>query len=173
MARGGRPYSSDTILILILVHSDINLLPLDQLPVQKVLSFTRPPAPVTAAYLSAVCRAESTQPDETFFSTLQTESVVDLRRCINQCQLGYFGTIHLQETTRDSWEGALEKRAHFPQWVLQPLDESRHKALFRCLTKHTDAISYLDSRLVLRADTVSELLALNNPQGVERWYDVL
>lgn len=171
MARGSQPYSSD--IVLILAHPDINLLPLDQLPVQKVLSFTQPPTLVTAAYLSAICRTEGTQPDKYFFSTLQTGAVVDLRQCINRCQLGFFGITHNQETTRNNWEGALEKRAHFPQWVLQPLDESQHKALFRCLTKHTDAISYLDSRLVLHVDTVSELLAFDDLQDVERWCTIL
>lgn len=154
-----------------LVHPDINLLPLDQLPVQKILSFTQPPIPVAAAYLSAVCRAEGTQLDERFFSALQTRSVVDLRWCINQCQLGgslrYSDTAYLQETTRDNWEGVLEKRTQFPQWALPPQDESHHRALFRCLAKYTDSISYLDSRLVLRVDTVSESPALGNPEVVE------
>ena len=167
MVRGREPCPSD--IIPIPAHPDINLLPMDQLPVQKILSFTQPPTPVAAAYLSAICRAEGTQLDECLSpAELQTGSVVDLRRCINQCQLGKplgpFGTTHLQETTRNNWESVLENRAHFPQWVLQHQDESHHKTLFRCLAKHTDNISYLDSRLVLRVDTVSELLEPDHPQ---------
>ena len=165
MVRSGQLYSSDVVPIL--THPDINLLPLDQLPVQKILSFTQPPTLVSAAYISAICRAEGTQLDECSFSRLQTGSVVDLRRCINQCQversLRFFCATHIQETTRNDWEGVLEKRAHFPQRVLPPLDESQHKTLFRCLTKHTDNMSYLDSRLVLRVDTVSGFPASDNP----------
>lgn len=141
---------------------DINLLPLNQLPVQKILPFTRPPTPVAIAYLSAICRAEGIRPNECFFSTLGTGSAIDLRRYINQCQLEkslrFFGVTNPQETTRSHWEDVLEERSHFPRWILKPRDESQHKALFHCLAKHTDNVSYLDSRLVLRVDTVSELL---------------
>ena len=169
MVRRGQLYSSD--IVPIHAHPDINLLPLDQLPVQKVLSFTQPPTPVTVAYLSAICRAEGIQRDD-FLSTVQTELAVDLRLCINQCQLGitfrFLSTAHLQETTRDNWEDVLEKRAHSPRWALPPLDGSQHKALFRCLAKHTDNISYLDFHSVLRVDTVSELLAFGNPCGIKR-----
>ena len=111
------------------------------------------------AYLSAISRAEGTQPDEHFFSTLQTKSVVDLRQCINQCQLGKsirpFGTAH-EDTTRNNWEGVLDERACLPRWVSPPRDEPQHKALFHRLAKHTDNISYLDSCLVLYVDTVSD-----------------
>ncbi|KAF9651147.1 hypothetical protein BDM02DRAFT_3082450, partial [Thelephora ganbajun] len=48
---------------VVLTCNDINLLPLDQLPVQNILSFTQPPTPVSVAYLSAICRAEGAQPD--------------------------------------------------------------------------------------------------------------
>jgi len=164
MVRSIQPYLSEFIPN---TRPDINLLPLDQLPVQKILSFTQPPTPIATVYLSAMCRAEGTRLDGHFFSTLQSSSVVDLRRCINQCQLGEsprsFGPTH-RETTRSNWEGVLEKRARLPQWVLPPRDESQHKTLFRCLAKHTDNISYLDSTSVLRVDTVSELVAFGNPQ---------
>jgi hypothetical protein len=162
---------------LILVHPDINLLPLDQLPVQKILDFNQPPTPVAAAYISAICRAESAQPDEHFFPTLQTRSAVDLRQCLNQCQLGSsprsLGTTDLQETIRKEWESALDRRARLPQWLLPPQDESQHKALFRCLANHSDDISYLDSRLVLRVDTVSGLMAFGDPLVIERCYSLL
>ena len=155
-----------------LVHLEIDLLPLDQIPVQGIRYFVQPPAAVAATYLSAICRAEGAQQNEHFFSALQANSTADLRSCINQCQLGgpgrSFGTTHLQETTRDNWGGALDKRASFPQWVLPPLDESQHKALFRRLAKHTDSISYLDSSLVLRVDTVSKSPVVDNPLVIER-----
>ena len=154
-----------------LVHPDINLLPLDQLPVQKILSFAQPPTPVATAYLSAMCRAEGAQPDEYFLSTLQARSVADLRWCINQCQLGTSirpDTTHPQETTRNSWGVVLDEYSRIPQRELLPRDESQHKALFRYLAKRTDNISYLDSRLVLRVDTVSEMLAFDGPRVVER-----
>lgn len=147
----------------ILVRPDIDLLPVDQIPIQGIFTFLQPPTPIATAYLSAICRAESTQPDEHFFSALQASSTVDLRWCINQCQFGgsvrSLGTTPPQETTRDDWEDALGKRAGFPQWVSPPLGEPQHQALFSRLAKHTDSISYLDSCLVLRVDAVSELLA--------------
>ena len=162
MVRGGQPYSSDVAPTL--AHPDINLLPLDQLPVQKILSFARPPTPVVTAYLSAICRAEGIRPNECFFSALGTGSAIDLRRHINQCQLEkslrFCGVTNLQETTRSHWEGVLEERSRFPRGILKPRDESQHKALFRCLEKHTDSVSYLDSRLALRVDTVSESLKI-------------
>ena len=157
--------SSDTL------HSDINLLPMHQLPVHKILFFTQPPLPVVAAYASAICCDEGTQLDERTFSSLQKNSAVDLRHWINQCQLGTSsrpaGTTQLQETSRSNWDDVLEKSAHFP-WCGLPLrDESQHKALFRSLAKHADDISYLDSRLVLRVDTVSQAPTLFYPQLVE------
>ena len=140
------------------LRPDVNLLPLDQLPVQKILSFTRPPTSVVTAYTSAICCAEGTQPDEHFFALL-TGSVVDLRWCINQCQLGMSlgspATTHLQETFRDKWKDSLDKCVCFPEWELPLGDESQHRAQFRRLAIHTDNTSYLDSRLVLRVDTVS------------------
>ena len=153
------------------LHSDINLLPLDQLPVQKILPFTQPPLPVVAAYASAICCAEGTQPDERTLPSLQINSAVDLRHWINQCQLGMSsrpsGTAHLQETSRSSWDNVLGKSAHFP-WCGSPLrDVSQHKALLRSLAEHADNISYLDSCLVLRVDTVSQAPTLFYPQLVE------
>lgn len=146
----------------------MNLLPLDQLPVQKILSFTRTPTSVAAAYISAICCAEGTQPAEHFF-TLQTGPVVDLRWCINQCQLGTSlqspVTTHLQDISRGNWENILEKHAYSTQWELPLRDESQHRALFRCLAIHADNVSCLDSRLVLRVDTVSESVELTNPQS--------
>jgi len=145
------------------LNSDINLLPLHQLPVQKILWFTRPPAPVVAAYLSAICRVEGTQLNENF--KLQAESTVDLRQCINQCQFGAplrSPSVINQETLRNDWEDVLEERSRFPVWEI-PQDESRHKEFFHCFTKHADNISYLDSCLVLRVDTVSELLVHDDP----------
>ena len=146
------------------LHSDINLLPLHQLPVQKILFFTQPPLPVVAAYASAICCDEGTRLDERTFSSLQKNSAVDLRHWINQCQLGApsrpADTAQPQETSRSNWNDVLEKSAHFP-WCGLPLrDESQHKALFLSLAKHADDISYLDSRLVLRVDTVSRAHAL-------------
>lgn len=156
------------------VHPDINLLPLDQIPVQKILSFTQPPTPVVTAYVTAICHAEGARVDERFFSTLRARPSVDLRWCINQCQLGKpiqsLDITHLQETTRSNWGDVMDTRACLPQWVLPPRDESQHKMLFRCLAKHTDSISYLDSRLVLPMDTVSELLTLGDSQVVERCF---
>ena len=157
--------SSDTL------HSDINLLPLHQLPAHKILFFTQPPLPVVAAYASAICYGEGTQPDERTFSSLQKNSAVDLRHWINQCQLGASsqpaGTAHLQETSRSNWDDVLGKSADFP-WCGLPLrDESQHKALFRSLEKHADNISYLDSCLVLCVDTVSQASTLFYPQLVE------
>ena len=159
------------VLSPIPIYLDINLLPLDQLPVQKILSFTQPPTPVAVAYLSAICRVEGTQPDEHFFSILQTKSAADLRQCINQCQLGKptrpFSIVR-EGTARNNWEGVLDKRACLPQWAIPPRDESQHKALFRFLDKHTDNISYLDSRLILRVDTVSKFPASDRSRTVER-----
>ena len=138
-----------------------------QLPVQKILSFTQPAASVAAAYTSAICWAEGTRPDEHFF-TLRAGSGVDLRRCINQCQLGTSprppGTTDVYETSRSNWEDVLEKSACFPQWDSPLRDESECKTLFRCLAIHANNISYLDSRLVLRVDTVSESVVFANPQ---------
>ena len=155
------------VLSPIPAHPDIELVPLELLPFQQVLHFVRPSAPVATAYLSAICRAEDTKPDEHFLSTLRASSAVDLRWCINQCQLGGLvrssETAHLQETTRDSWKDVLDERAGFPQWIAPPLGDSQHKELFRRLAKHTDSISYLDSSLVLRVDTVSELLVSDSP----------
>ena len=65
--------------------------------------------------------------------------------------------------TRNNWEDVLDKRAGFPRWISPLPDEPRHKALFRRLAKHTDAISYLDSSLVLRVDTVSESVVYDKP----------
>lgn len=149
------------------LHPDVNLLPLDQLPVQKILPFTRPPTSAAIPYISAICCAEGTQLNEHLL-TLQTGSVVDLRWCINQCQLGTLlrspGTTHLQETSRDNWEDVLEKWACFPQWELPLTDESQHKAQFRCLAIHADNVSYLDSHLALHVDTVSQSVAFADPQ---------
>jgi len=149
------------------VHPDTSLLPLDQIPVQGVREFFQPSGPVAATYLYAICRAEGIQPNEQFLSALQASPTADLRWCINQCQLGgsirSFGATHLQETTRDNWGSVLDKRAGFPQWASPPLGELQNKALFRRLAKHTDSISYLDSCLVLRVDTVSRLLIPDDP----------
>lgn len=146
------------------LHLDASLLPIDQLPVQLTLYFTRPPAPVVTTYVSEICRAEGIQPDEHCFVD-HLESVVDLRQCINQCQLGTSplppATVHLRETPRNHREDILEKYTSLPRWKLPRRDESQHKALW-CLSKLTDTISYLDSRLVLRVDTVSESLILDN-----------
>jgi hypothetical protein len=148
---------------------------LDQLPVQEILYFTQPPTPVVAAYVSAICRAEGIQPEEQFF-TRYSEPAVDLRWYINQCQFGTsplspnttsIGTPRLRETPRNTWEDVLEKSTRFPRWEFPLRDESRHKALLCYLSKQTDNISYLDSRLVLRIDTVSEVLRFDNPQVAE------
>lgn len=148
---------------------DINLLPLDQLPVQKILSFTRPPAPVAAAYLSAICSLEHTQPTE----IPKTESAVDLRQYINQCQFGMsprsLDTTILRETTRDNWNNVLEERACLPLEELPLQGESQHE-VFRFLTRHADNISYLDSSLVLHVDTVGRLPVFDLP-GADALFD--
>ena len=148
-------------------HSDINLLPLDQLPVHRILSFTQPPLPLVAAYAFAICCAERAQPDERTLSSLQKNSAVDLRHWLNQCQLGTAsrpsGADHPQETSRSSWDNVLGKSAHFPWFGLPLRDVSQRKALFRSLAKHADNISYLDSCLVLRVDTVSQAPTLFYP----------
>lgn len=150
------------------LHLDINLIPMEDLPLQKILSFDPCPIPQAASYLHSICQLEGlTISDEDAFKVYQDTCSLeevdmpdsplhpftavspfpDLRRAINHLQFRKFTNYQPQGLVRSS-----------DRWMTEHTLEDSMSQMF----SRMDTASFVDSHLSpMQIDTVSCILVLS------------
>lgn len=144
--------------------SDISLVPLADLPIQRVLEFGACPSDILTSYLQGICCAEGRSVDRNILSSGivsreghdgSTEHVADLRRAINWLDLSLTsGFAQLSTQPLPSGQTLFSE----PQSCFQPAEGSKPAlaqealdilARWQKVAYDADATSFLDSELCL------------------------
>ncbi|KII95183.1 hypothetical protein PLICRDRAFT_34020 [Plicaturopsis crispa FD-325 SS-3] len=168
---------------VVMTCNDITLVPIDDLPLQNVLTFEPCPSPLAASYLQGMCAAEGSFPDRDalvrlYETTAQLHTIdlpdvplhphtetlpkPDLRRAIHQLQLWCSNRGHAigYDTTDDrSLEDMAEWGTHPNVKAPGAADRDLSIRALDRLAAHTELASFVDRHLVRRPLDAPEALA--------------